>query len=442
MDLIQTQPPLKDTATTLLLPQFKGSSSPLNQNDHLITPKLRKPYTITKQREKWTDQEHHKFLDALKLYGRAWRLIEEFVGTKTAVQIRSHAQKFFSKVVRGGNDSNESPIEVIEIPPPRPKRKPTHPYPRKLVDSQNNLISPSYQPGKRICPHVLTTDSENQSPNSVISAATATPHKLELPVSDMPDSCLSTSSCSSDLQSGSFFSVDKEDGFKAINSTKYKGKHVLPTIKRSASSSVDNLANLENKSFEEEADLPEATIMLFGQVLYTKDSQRPSTGGKGTFNPSEQQLAKTGNKHGKLDESPALNNLDSQLSHGMYYENWRPWSWNEMNSDLRGGSSCQWMPLPLYGGLPPPYHISCSNAPTSSFVAERTDGKERYSFMVKNDFTEETKDTAEAVNNIASPKRSYKSGFVPYKRCSAPENINSAKAMTKEEDDQRVRLCL
>ncbi|XP_071709607.1 uncharacterized protein [Rutidosis leptorrhynchoides] len=95
--------------------------------------KARKPYTITKQREKWT-QEDHKFLEALKLYGRAWPQIEEHVGNKTAIQIRSHAQKFFTKVVRESNiaDGIEA-TEHIEIPPPRAKRKPTRPYPRKVL---------------------------------------------------------------------------------------------------------------------------------------------------------------------------------------------------------------------------------------------------------------------------------------------------------------------
>ncbi|KAL1197117.1 Protein REVEILLE 2 [Cardamine amara subsp. amara] len=125
--------------------------------------KTRKPYTITKQREKWSEAEHEKFVEALKLYGRAWRRIEEHVGTKTAVQIRSHAQKFFTKVARDFGASSE---QSIEIPPPRPKRKPMHPYPRKLVIPDAKEIAYAELTGAKL----VQDEEDNRSPTSVLSA--------------------------------------------------------------------------------------------------------------------------------------------------------------------------------------------------------------------------------------------------------------------------------
>ncbi|KAF8412194.1 hypothetical protein HHK36_000154 [Tetracentron sinense] len=94
--------------------------------------KTRKPYTITKSRESWTEQEHDKFLEALQLFDRDWKKIEAFVGSKTVIQIRSHAQKYFLKVQKSGTSEH--------VPPPRPKRKAAHPYPQKA--SKNELAAP------------------------------------------------------------------------------------------------------------------------------------------------------------------------------------------------------------------------------------------------------------------------------------------------------------
>nr|BAD29385.1 myb family transcription factor-like [Oryza sativa Japonica Group] len=90
--------------------------------------KVRKPYTITKSRESWTEQEHDKFLEALQLFDRDWKKIEAFVGSKTVIQIRSHAQKYFLKVQKNGTSEH--------VPPPRPKRKAAHPYPQKASKNE------------------------------------------------------------------------------------------------------------------------------------------------------------------------------------------------------------------------------------------------------------------------------------------------------------------
>jgi len=100
----------RSTTTTGGPPSIATATAAAAKDDAaaLDSTKIRKPYTITKQRERWTDEEHQKFLEALKLYGRAWRQIEEHVGTKTAVQIRSHAQKFFFQGGEGSSGSSSS----------------------------------------------------------------------------------------------------------------------------------------------------------------------------------------------------------------------------------------------------------------------------------------------------------------------------------------------
>ncbi|GFY92497.1 homeodomain-like superfamily protein [Actinidia rufa] len=125
--------------------------------------KIRKPYTITKSRESWTEQEHDKFLEALQLFDRDWKKIEAFVGSKTVIQIRSHAQKYFLKVQKSGKSEH--------VPPPRPKRKAAHPYPQKASKNAavvSQVTRPLQLSGSLLEPgYVLRPDSLSLPENAI-----------------------------------------------------------------------------------------------------------------------------------------------------------------------------------------------------------------------------------------------------------------------------------
>ncbi|KAK8264679.1 hypothetical protein V6Z11_D12G125100 [Gossypium hirsutum] len=65
--------------------------------------KIRKPDTITKSKESWTEQEHDKSLEALQLFDHDLKKIGAFVGSKTVIQIHSHAQNYFLKVQKAAH---------------------------------------------------------------------------------------------------------------------------------------------------------------------------------------------------------------------------------------------------------------------------------------------------------------------------------------------------
>ncbi|CAG9329795.1 unnamed protein product [Blepharisma stoltei] len=44
---------------------------------------------------RWTLKEHEDFMRGVSFYGKDWKKIADFLGTRTPVQVRSHAQKFY-----------------------------------------------------------------------------------------------------------------------------------------------------------------------------------------------------------------------------------------------------------------------------------------------------------------------------------------------------------
>ncbi|CAD8206563.1 unnamed protein product [Paramecium pentaurelia] len=52
---------------------------------------------------RWIKEEHQKFVEALSIHGKNWKKVEEYVGTRSGAQIRSHAQKFFNRLEKEFN---------------------------------------------------------------------------------------------------------------------------------------------------------------------------------------------------------------------------------------------------------------------------------------------------------------------------------------------------
>ena len=53
---------------------------------------------LGKSTGRWSHKEHILFIEGLKIYGKNWKKVENYIGTRTGTQIRSHAQKFFNRI--------------------------------------------------------------------------------------------------------------------------------------------------------------------------------------------------------------------------------------------------------------------------------------------------------------------------------------------------------
>ena len=88
-----------------VVPQRRGSRRPagsaIDVEGKLWTPPKKRTSDDDPQQEKdknfgkWTDDEHERFLRGLELYGRKWSKIANFVQSRSSVQVRTHAQKYF-----------------------------------------------------------------------------------------------------------------------------------------------------------------------------------------------------------------------------------------------------------------------------------------------------------------------------------------------------------
>lgn len=90
----------RNEPTSFMFPKFSVHSEQ-TVNTPIVKRKRQKTKRIIErapelcQGGKWTYEEHNRFLQALELYGNIWKKVEDYIGSRTRAQIRSHAQKYF-----------------------------------------------------------------------------------------------------------------------------------------------------------------------------------------------------------------------------------------------------------------------------------------------------------------------------------------------------------
>lgn len=61
---------------------------------------------------RWTAEEHRLFLQGLEQHGKGWKKIASLIKSRTVVQIRTHAQKYFQKLSKARQNGEEGEISM------------------------------------------------------------------------------------------------------------------------------------------------------------------------------------------------------------------------------------------------------------------------------------------------------------------------------------------
>lgn len=99
-------------------------------------------------RGRWTDEEHELFLEGYKLYGRKWKKVAEAIKTRTMVQTRTHAQKYFKRMAKLADAKRNKSVKKIAAPGPST-------YQHSISRDRNltsTLITPDNSVGRSLYP--------------------------------------------------------------------------------------------------------------------------------------------------------------------------------------------------------------------------------------------------------------------------------------------------
>ena len=119
---------------------------------------------------RWTKEEHESFLSALQMYGKEWKKVAAKVKTRTVVQTRTHAQKYFQKLqkaMEGG--AKEQEVGQVEMG----------------VAPEAKKVSSSIKKRKNPPPSIASKPrASNISASQLLSNLTTAAQSIQTPTSD------------------------------------------------------------------------------------------------------------------------------------------------------------------------------------------------------------------------------------------------------------------
>ncbi|KAF9200915.1 hypothetical protein BGZ59_003017, partial [Podila verticillata] len=119
VSITSAAPDAASTTTTALASQTEGTQESTAASSVIAPappppPKKVKEMPVGLNTGVYSAEEERAFVEALELFGRNWRKVEEHVKTRDSNSIRSHAQKHFIKLFR---DNIPLPAKILETGP-------------------------------------------------------------------------------------------------------------------------------------------------------------------------------------------------------------------------------------------------------------------------------------------------------------------------------------
>jgi SHAQKYF class myb-like DNA-binding protein len=130
-----------------------GESDALKKSRPATKSKKKKNVPAGENTGRWTAEEHRLFLQGLEQHGKGWKKIAGLIKSRTVVQIRTHAQKYFQKLAKArqnGEDGDVTlePSAAIMAPPlVAPKRRRLTGTKRKPIQS---VVLSAQRQGKKL----------------------------------------------------------------------------------------------------------------------------------------------------------------------------------------------------------------------------------------------------------------------------------------------------